>query len=110
MLPSGPIGLFNRSTLLSTQYVCFDIDLLQNAPTCCLPGWSQCDARRSLTETKEQFPGVDFSLIQSEDDTMWPEYNGDVKFDILGRRINSGEPESDVTERGIKFLHWLMDR
>lgn len=81
--------------------------------TCCLLGWSQCDARRSLTETKQQFPGVDFSLIQSEDDTVWPQYNGGVKLNDQGRHINEGtlgEPEDHVTERGVKFLHWLMNR
>lgn len=75
-------------------------------------GWSRCDARRSLQETKMQFPGVDFSLIQSEEDTMWPRFN---HFDEQGNRINDGsadfgEPEAHVTERGIQFLHWLMNR
>lgn len=75
-----------------------------------MPGWSRCDARRSLQETKQQFPGVDFSLIQNEEDTMWPQFN---PFDAQGNRIvdgHYGEPETHVTERGISFLHWLMDR
>ena len=41
---------------------------------------------------------------------MWPQFN---HFDEQGRRIpdgNFGEPEQHVTERGISFLHWLMDR
>ena len=77
---------------------------------CFMPGWSRCDARRNLQETKQQFPGVDFSLIETEEDTMWPRFN---PFDEQGRRVvdgNYGEPEEHVTERGIKFLHWLMDR
>ncbi|KAL0044729.1 hypothetical protein WJX82_007205 [Trebouxia sp. C0006] len=69
--------------------------------------WSKCDARRSLQETKQQFPGVDFSLIQSEQDTMWPRFNS---FDESGVRTAFGEPEEHVTDRGIKFLHWLMTR
>ncbi|DBA66794.1 TPA: hypothetical protein ACH3X2_001936 [Trebouxia sp. C0005] len=69
--------------------------------------WSKCDARRSLQETKQQFPGVDFSLIQSEQDTMWPHFNS---FDESGARITFGEPEEHVTDRGIQFLRWLMTR
>lgn len=72
-----------------------------------LAGWSKCDARRSLQETKQQFPGVDFSLIQSEQDTMWPRFNS---FDESGVRTAFGEPEEHVTDRGIQFLHWLMTR
>lgn len=65
-----------------------------------------------MQETQQQFPGVDFSLIQSEEDTMWPEFN---HFDEQGNRVNDGsadfgEPEAHVTQRGIKFLHWLMSR
>ncbi|KAL3135524.1 hypothetical protein ABBQ38_006004 [Trebouxia sp. C0009 RCD-2024] len=66
--------------------------------------WSKCDSRRSLSETKAQFPGVDFSLIQSEEDTMWPE------FTQAAHRSTFGEPDTHVTERGINFLRWLMDR
>ena len=77
-----------------------------------IAGWSRCDARRCLQETKQQFPGVDFSRIRDEQDTMWPHYN---HFDQQGKRINDGsadfgEPEACVTERGIQFLQWLMNR
>ncbi|KAL3158693.1 hypothetical protein ABBQ32_011434 [Trebouxia sp. C0010 RCD-2024] len=66
--------------------------------------WSKCDSRRSLAKTKAQFPGVDFSLIQSEEDSMWPE------FTQAAHRGTFGEPDTHVTDRGINFLHWLMDR
>lgn len=77
-----------------------------------LAGWSRCDARQSLHETQLQFPGVDFSLIETPEDTWWPQYN---HFDQDGNRINDGsadfgEPEEHVTQRGIHFLHWLMAR
>ena len=70
-------------------------------------GWSKCDSRRPLQETKQQFPGVDFSQIHSEEDTMWPHFNG---CDNNGTCLDGGEPEAHVTERGIHFLHWLMTR
>jgi len=65
---------------------------------------SRCDARRSLTETKQQFPGVDFSRIQSEEDTMYP------RFCQQNGRGFGGEPEDNVTKRGLAFLSWLMNR
>ena len=101
-------GYAARSTCMICSSACHT-----HTHACSFLGWTRCDARRSLTETKQQFPGVDFSLIQSEDDTVWPQYNGGVKFNDQGRRINEGnfgEPETHVTERGIQFLHWLMDR
>ena len=38
---------------------------------------------------------------------MWPRFNS---FDESGVRTAFGEPEEHVTDRGIKFLHWLMTR
>ena len=67
-------------------------------------GISRCDARRSLTETKQQFPGVDFSRIQSEEDTMYP------RFCQQNGGGFGGEPEDNVTNRGLAFLSWLMKR
>lgn len=68
---------------------------------------SRCDARRSLAETRQQFPGVDFSLIQSEEDQLYPKF---CQGNNNGNSGYSGEPEENVTKRGIQFLHWLMDR
>ena len=33
-----------------------------------------CCKRRSITEIAKQFPGVDFSLIETDEDTMWNEH------------------------------------
>jgi hypothetical protein len=30
-----------------------------------------CDKRRSISEIKQQFPGVDFSLITDDEDVLW---------------------------------------
>ena len=30
-----------------------------------------CDKRRSISEIKKQFPGVDFSGIQDDEDVLW---------------------------------------
>lgn len=72
--------------------------------SCLHSGVSRCDARRSLAETKQQFPGVDFSRIQSEEDTMYP------RFYQQNDRGYGGEPEDHVTKRGLAFLSWLMNR
>eukprot|EP00887_Chlorella_sp_A99_P002998 scaffold9.g2998.t1 len=59
-------------------------------------GPSQCDKRRPLGESREAFPGVDFSLIESDEDVLW--------------REGMVEGESNVVVRGMKFLEWLMQR
>ncbi|KAL3621026.1 hypothetical protein CASFOL_035938 [Castilleja foliolosa] len=33
--------------------------------------FDHCDKRRSISEYKCIFPGVDFSLIGSDDDSLW---------------------------------------
>ena len=57
-------------------------------------GPSQCDKRRPLHESAAAFPGVDFSLIESDEDVLW--------------REGMVEGESNVVVRGMKFLEWLM--
>jgi hypothetical protein len=32
-----------------------------------------CDKRRPVSEAKQQFPGVDFGLLESDEDTLWLE-------------------------------------
>ncbi|GAB4821611.1 hypothetical protein N2152v2_008657 [Parachlorella kessleri] len=59
-------------------------------------GPSQCDRRRPLSETRAAFPGVDFSLIEHEDDVMW--------------ETQHVESESAVVARGMKFMQYLMSR
>jgi len=53
-------------------------------------GPSQCDRRRPLSETRAAFPGVDFSLVEHEDDVMW--------------ETQHVESESAVVARGMKFM------
>ncbi|KAK4428760.1 Phosphoglycerate mutase-like protein 1 [Sesamum alatum] len=55
-----------------------------------------CDKRRSISEYKPLFPAIDFSLIESDDDTLW-------KLDVR-------EANEDLAARGLKFLNWLSTR
>ncbi|KAK4390329.1 Phosphoglycerate mutase-like protein 2 [Sesamum angolense] len=55
-----------------------------------------CDKRRSISEYKPLFPAIDFSLIESDDDTLW-------KLDVR-------EANEDLGARGLKFLNWLSTR
>ncbi|KAL2489072.1 Phosphoglycerate mutase-like protein 2 [Forsythia ovata] len=55
-----------------------------------------CDKRRSTTEYKQLFPGIDFSLIESDDDILW---KPDVR-----------EANEELAARGLKFLNWLWTR
>ncbi|PRW60329.1 phosphoglycerate mutase [Chlorella sorokiniana] len=59
-------------------------------------GPSQCDKRQALDDTRQRFPGVDFSLIGSDEDTSW--------------EAGHVESESSVVVRGFEFLNWLMQR
>lgn len=53
-----------------------------------------CDGRRTINELKRDFPGVDFSLVRDNEDTMF----------------EKKETEADVEERGRQFLVWLCGR
>ncbi|XP_051123856.1 phosphoglycerate mutase-like protein isoform X2 [Andrographis paniculata] len=55
-----------------------------------------CDKRRSITEYSPLFPAIDFSLIESDDDSLW---NAEVR-----------EPDADLAARGVKFFNWLGTR
>ncbi|KAI3465178.1 hypothetical protein Pfo_021841 [Paulownia fortunei] len=55
-----------------------------------------CDKRRSISEYKPLFPAIDFSLIESDADTLW-------KLDVR-------EANEELAERGLKFLNWLWTR
>jgi broad specificity phosphatase PhoE len=59
-------------------------------------GVHPCDRRRSVTEYKSMFPAVDFSLIESDADTLW-------KTDVR-------EKNEEVAIRGMKFINWLWTR
>ncbi|XLU65412.1 hypothetical protein S245_024621 [Arachis hypogaea] len=54
-----------------------------------------CDKRRTISEYRNMFPAIDFSLIETDEDTWWtPER----------------EKREEVTARGLKFLDWLWTR
>ncbi|MED6116012.1 hypothetical protein PIB30_096115, partial [Stylosanthes scabra] len=54
-----------------------------------------CDKRRAISEYQNMFPAIDFSQIETDEDTWWtPER----------------EKREEVTARGLKFLDWLWTR
>ena len=57
-------------------------------------GLHPCDRRRTISEYKEMFPGVDFSLIENDEDVLWEK---DVR-----------ESDDGIRRRGGEFLEWLM--
>lgn len=59
-------------------------------------GVHPCDKRRSKREYESLFPAIDFSLIESDEDTLWKE---DIR-----------ETNDEVAARGMKFLKWLWTR
>ncbi|KAK7302621.1 hypothetical protein RJT34_13513 [Clitoria ternatea] len=56
-------------------------------------GVHPCDKRRSISEYQFLFPAIDFSLIDSNEDTWW---KADVR-----------ETKESLAARGLKFLNWL---
>ncbi|KAL0384377.1 UNVERIFIED_CONTAM: Phosphoglycerate mutase-like protein 1 [Sesamum radiatum] len=59
-------------------------------------GVHPCDKRRSVSESQCLFPAVDFSLIESDDDSLW---KADVR-----------ETKEEVAARGMNFMNWLFTR
>ncbi|GER42106.1 phosphoglycerate mutase family protein [Striga asiatica] len=59
-------------------------------------GVHPCDKRRSIGEYQCLFPAVDFSLIESDDDSAW---KADVR-----------ETKEEVATRGKNFFNWLLTR
>lgn len=59
-------------------------------------GINTADKRRSISEYKNLFPAIDFSLVESNDDIMWAP---DVR-----------ESDEELAARGIMFLKWLWTR
>ncbi|KAL2254497.1 phosphoglycerate mutase-like protein 1 isoform X2 [Sesamum indicum] len=59
-------------------------------------GVHPCDKRRSISEYQCLFPAVDFSLIESDDDSLW---KADVR-----------ETKEEVAARGMNFMNWLFTR
>ena len=59
-----------------------------------------CDWRRPKSVIEKDFPFVDMSLIESEEDDMW-----------LSKEMTPAEYDSDdCRARAAKLLHWLLDR
>ncbi|CAI9104158.1 OLC1v1002783C1 [Oldenlandia corymbosa var. corymbosa] len=59
-------------------------------------GVHPCDKRRSIGEYQCLFPAVDFSLIESDEDTLW---KPDVR-----------ETTEELASRGMNFFNWLLTR
>ncbi|XP_022768523.1 phosphoglycerate mutase-like protein 1 isoform X2 [Durio zibethinus] len=59
-------------------------------------GVHPCDRRKSITEYRPVFPAIDFSLIESNEDSLW--------------EANIREKNEEVAVRGMKFLNWLWTR
>lgn len=59
-------------------------------------GVHPCDKRRTIQEYQLLFPAIDFSLIETDEDTMW---KADVR-----------ETKAEVAARGMKFMNWLCTR
>ncbi|KAH9300670.1 hypothetical protein KI387_012253, partial [Taxus chinensis] len=59
-------------------------------------GVHPCDKRKSVSEYKTHFPGIDFSLVEIDEDIFW---KPDVR-----------EKEYEVAARGRAFLNWLLTR
>ncbi|GLT58169.1 hypothetical protein SLA2020_310880 [Shorea laevis] len=55
-----------------------------------------CDNSRRISDYQFLFPAVDFSQIESDEDTFW-------KADVL-------EPVEDVVTRSSKLINWLLKR
>lgn len=49
-----------------------------------------CDKRRRVSEVSPSFPAVDFSLLESDEDTLWlPDYR---------------ENKEEIKRRGLEFM------
>ncbi|KAI5661289.1 hypothetical protein M9H77_20612 [Catharanthus roseus] len=59
-------------------------------------GVHPCDRRRSISEYQCLFPAIDFSLIESDEDTLW---KADVR-----------ETKEEVAARGMDLMKWLWTR
>lgn len=59
-------------------------------------GIHPCDKRSSVSSYKARFPAIDFSEIQTEEDTWW--------------NPKTRETNEELWVRGRTFIKWLMDR
>lgn len=73
----------------------------------CYTGSSSCDSRRPLHLTREHFPGIDFSGIETNEDVLYERVHSQVNSQ---GEYRMGESEEATEQRGLKFLKWLMAR
>lgn len=59
-------------------------------------GVHPCDKRKDISEYRLLFPGIDFSLVEENEDVLW---KSDVR-----------EEEEEVAARGRTFINWLLTR
>lgn len=59
-------------------------------------GVHKCDKRRPVSNQKIEFPQIDFSMLESEEDPLF--------------RDDSRESKMELGERIYKFLEWLSQR
>lgn len=59
-------------------------------------GQHPCDRRRTRSYYKDKFPDIDFSLIETEEDTLW--------------EPQQRESRESILKRVRKFLDWLQER
>lgn len=71
----------------------------------------KCDKRRHLSASKAHFPGVDFSLVNTEEDVLWGQRHAQVVGDdAQGDRFVVAEAPAAVAARGSRALQWLLQR
>lgn len=61
-------------------------------------GGNPCDRRRTIAEYREEFPGIDFSLVTEDADVLWKP----------GKE--NRETEHALRRRCREFLNWCFDR
>jgi len=68
------------------------------ASECCREqmGLHPCDKRKSINEYRPLFPGIDFSLVETNEDLLW---KSDVR-----------EGGIELAARGRAFINWLLTR
>lgn len=113
VLPPHSVDLIVTSSMtrcIQTALLCFPD---RNAPVLAHESIREtvnyaCDRRRPLSHIREEFPTVDFSHVEHEDDAIWNEYIARVGLDWDAHR-ESAELYR-VADRGRTFLAWLSQR
>jgi broad specificity phosphatase PhoE len=112
-LPPHSVDLIVTSSMtrcIQTALLCFPD---RNAPVLAHESIREtvnyaCDRRRPLSQIRQEFPSVDFSNVEHEDDAIWNEYMARVGHNWDAHR-ESAELYR-VADRGRTFLAWLSQR